>query len=73
MRSTGPHRAIIAAHNAQQVADKLGNASAHYVRGYWSVTGNEKELLAAKADPMTLLIETPDRSGCYVADEKIER
>lgn len=61
-------RSIIAAHNAQEVADALGNASAYYVRGYWSVTGNAAEIQAAMANPGVLLIETADRSAKYVPD-----
>lgn len=62
----GRYRAIIAAHNAQEVADALGNASAYYVRGYWSVTGNAGEIAAAMAQPGVLLIETASNSNKYV-------
>lgn len=68
MRKTGQHRAVIAAHNAQEVADALGNASAYYVRRYWSVTGNVKEIEAAKARPGVLLLEIERYSQTYVAD-----
>lgn len=61
-------RSIIAAHNAQEVADALGNASAYYVRGYWSVTGSAAEIEAAMARPGVLLVETGERSGEYVSD-----
>jgi hypothetical protein len=64
----GRHRAIIAAHNAQEVADALGNASAYYVRGYWSVTGNAEEIAMAMARPGILLIERSD--GHFEAKDK---
>lgn len=58
MRGHRQARAVIAAHNAQEVADALpGRASAYYVRGYWSVTGNAKEIEAAMATPGVLLLE----------------
>lgn len=58
----GKSRAIIAAHNAQEVADALGNTSAYYVRGYWSVTGNAGEIAAAMAKPGVMLIATDERA-----------
>lgn len=51
MNGARQSRAVIAAHNAQEVADALGNATAYYVRGYWSVTGNAKEVQAAMTMP----------------------
>ena len=61
-------RAVIAAYNAQEVADAHpGRASAHYIRGYWSVTGNAKEVEAAMAKPGVLLLETCERSGKFAA------
>ena len=51
----GRGRAIIAAHNAQEVADAI-HASAYYDRGYWSETGNAAEIAAAMARPGVLLI-----------------
>ena len=62
----GQYRGIIAAHNAQEVADALGNASAYYVRGYWAVTNNKAEIAAAMAQPGILLIETKIYSGKYM-------
>lgn len=58
-------RAIIAAHNAQEVADALGNASTYYVRGYWCVTGNNIEIEAAMATPGVLLIEDKEHSNNF--------
>lgn len=68
MRGQRQVRAVIAASNAQEVADALGNASAYYVRGYWSVTGNVKEVNAALALPGTLLLETAQNSGNYASE-----
>lgn len=64
MRADGQKRAVIAAHNAQEVADAVG-ATAHYIRGYWSETGNEEEITQAMASPGTLLVETSRYSGKY--------
>lgn len=69
MRKYGQRRAIIAAYNAQEVANALGNnASAYYIRGYWSETGNIKEIEAAKAKPGILLIERERNSFQYEPD-----
>ena len=57
IRPTGQRRAIIAAHNAQEVATALGNASAYYVRDYWSVTGNKNDIDTAMAKPGVLFVE----------------
>jgi hypothetical protein len=58
MRGHRQARAIIAAHNAQEVADAVpGRCSAYYIRGYWSVTDNAKEIEAAMASPGVLLME----------------
>jgi hypothetical protein len=62
-------RAIIAAHNAQEVASALGNASAYYVRGYWSVTGNAKEIEVAMSQPGILFVENP-QSREYAASQR---
>jgi hypothetical protein len=61
----GRYRAVIAAHNAQEVADAIGNASAYYVRGYWSTTGNDTEIAAAMAQPGVLLVEYERNTGKY--------
>lgn len=61
----GQHRAIIAAHNAEEVARAIGNATAYYVRGYWSVTGNAAEIEAAMAKPGVLLVETAKNSDRF--------
>jgi hypothetical protein len=61
-------RAVIAAYNAEEVARAHpGRCSAYYIRGYWSVTGNAKEVEAAMAEPGILLIERAERSGEYAA------
>lgn len=61
----GQQRAIIAAYNAQEVADAHGGASAYYIRGYWSVTGNEAEIATATARPGVLLIEKDRGTGVF--------
>jgi hypothetical protein len=61
-------RAVIAAYNAEEVARAHpGRCSAHYIRGYWSVTGNTKEVEAAMAQPGILLVEESERSGRFTA------
>lgn len=70
MRPGGQRRGVIAAYNAQEVADALGNASAYYVRGYWSVTGNAKEIEVATANPGVLLIENQRNSHNYSPDDR---
>lgn len=68
MRGPRQRRAVIAAHNAQQVADAIGNATAYYVRGYWCETGNTGDIAAAMASPGVLLVETAEHSGIYEPD-----
>lgn len=62
---TKQYPAIIAAHNAKEVAAALRNASERYVRDYWSVTGNTGQIAAAMAQPGVLLIERERHSGKY--------
>lgn len=68
MRGSRQARAIIAAHNVQEVADaNPGRCSAYYIRGYWSVTGNAKEVEAAMNAPGVLLLEDAPSSYTYTA------
>ena len=70
MRLTGQHRAVIAAHNASEVAAAIGNATAHYVRGYWCVTGNENEIQIAMANPGKLMLQIDRHSEQFTIDNK---
>jgi hypothetical protein len=61
-------RAVIAAHNAEEVARAHpGRCSAYYIRGYWSVTGNVKEVEAAMAQPGVLLVEIAEHTDRFAA------
>lgn len=57
-------RTIVAAPNTKVVAKLIG-ASDHYVRGYWSETGNAKEIEVAMSEPGVLFYAADHWSAEY--------
>ena len=66
----GQCRAIVAASSwaaaHRVVSQRIPNMTLGHMRNYWTITGNAKQIVAATAHPLKLLLSSTSMSDDYV-------